>query len=238
MVNCPSSIYKPIFSLSCHPLICCVNFRNLLPSPIFLGESCSESSWEMLLLPRFCRGQWFSTPRGFCTPSLPRGYSALFWTHFGCDDVGRGYSWHLVGRGQSDSGRTDPTTKELSGPKCQQCCRRKKTYPDNFSFFVWIYLSSPWQGVSNPVCQIMGQLLRHINKQAGSLGSRSFKIKSQAVYFLWSRLPPDAVSLLSPVPLLTPAVKTRSRALLRKTVDEGGACLSLVSVSVDSKSVR
>lgn len=32
----------------------------------------------MLLLPRFCRGQWFSTPRGFCTPSLPRGYSALF----------------------------------------------------------------------------------------------------------------------------------------------------------------
>lgn len=78
MVNCPSSIYKPIFSLSCHPLICCVNFRNLLPSPIFLGESCSESSWEMLLLPRFCRGQWFSTPRGFCTPSLPRGYSALF----------------------------------------------------------------------------------------------------------------------------------------------------------------
>ena len=70
------------------------------------------------------------------------------------------------------------------------------------------------------------------------MGSRSFKTKSQAVYFLWSHLPPDAVSLLSPVPLLTPAVKTRSRALLRKTADEGGACLSLVSVSVDSKSVQ
>lgn len=177
-------------------------------------------------------------PQGVLHALPAQGIFSIVWTHFGCDDVGRGYSWHLVGRGQSDSGRTDPTTKELSGPKCQQCCRRKKTYPDNFSFFVWIYLSSPWQGVSNPVCQIMGQLLRHINKQAGSLGSRSFKIKSQAVYFLWSHLPPDAVSLLSPVPLLTPAVKTRSRALLRKTVDEGGACLSLVSVSVDSKSVR
>lgn len=69
------------------------------------------------------------------------------------------------------------------------------------------------------------------------MGSRSFKTKSQAVYFLWSHLPPDTVSL-SLVPLLTPAVKTRSKASLRKTADEGGAGLSLVSVSVDSKSVR
>lgn len=84
----------------------------------------------------------------------------------------------------------------------------------------------------------MGQLLWHINKLAGSLGSRSFKTKSQALYFLWSHLPPDTVSFLSPVPLLTLAVKTRSKASLRKMVDEGGAGLSLVSVSVDSKSVR
>lgn len=177
-------------------------------------------------------------PQGGLHALPAQGIFSIVWMHFGCDDLGRGYSWHLVGRGQSNSGRTDPTTEELSGPKCQQCCRRKKTYPDNFSFFVWIYLSSPWEGVSNPVCQIMGQLLRHINKQAGSLVSRSFKTKSQAVYFLWSHLPPDAVSLFSPVPLLTPAVKTRSRALLRKTADEGGACLSLASVSVDSKSVQ
>ena len=55
-----------------------MNFRNLLPSPIFLREKCSESSWEVLLLPWFYRGQWLSTPRGFCMPFLPRGYSALF----------------------------------------------------------------------------------------------------------------------------------------------------------------
>ena len=192
----------------------------------------------MLLLPRFCRGQWFSTPRGVCTPSLPRGYSALF----GCILVVMTWGGGTLGILWVEANLTvaEQTLQQKNYlvQNASNAAGGKKTYPDNFSFFVWIYLSSPWEGVSNPVCQIMGQLLRHINKQAGSLGSRSFKTKSQAVYFLWSHLPPDAVSLLSPVPLLTPAVKTRSRALLRKTEDEGGACLSLASVSVDFKSVQ
>ena len=171
--------------------------------------------------------------------SLPaQGIFSILWTHFGCDALGRGYSWHLIGRGQSDSVKNRPHHKRIIWSKMPAMLQEEKTYPDNFSLFVWIYLSSPWEGVSNPVCQIMGQLLWHINKLAGSLGSRSFKTKSQALYFLWSHLPPDAVSLLSLVPLLTPAVKTRSKASLRKTADERGAGFSLVSVSVDSKSVR
>ena len=71
------------------------------------------------------------------------------------------------------------------------------------SFSMDLLVLSVGGRVSNPVCQNMGQLLRHINKQSGSLGSQSFKNKSQAVYFLWSDLPPDTVSLLSPVLLLT-----------------------------------
>lgn len=176
-------------------------------------------------------------PQGVLRALPAQGIFGIVWTHFGCDDLGRGHSWHLVGRGQSDSGRTDPTTNELSGPKCQQCCRREK---HALIISVSVGFTCPLHGRegSNPVCQIMGQLLRHINKQAGSLGSRRFKTKSQAVYFLWSHPPPDAASLPSRGLLLTPAVKSRSRVSLRKTADEGGACLSLVSVSVDSKSAR
>lgn len=158
---------KTIFSLSRHPLI--VWTSEFASFSRFSKRKCSESSWEMLTPTVLQRSVVFFNFRAVY--SLPRDIHCQ--RFFGLWWLG-GVLLASCGRGQSDSGRTDPTTNELSDPATAMLMR--ENIPWVLRVSVWICIVLHGDGVL--FVRFCGHYWGTLISRQGLWAQRSFKTKS------------------------------------------------------------